>query len=192
VAGAGLFLRVLSSNGLSPSVANTWAGLFTIELWSDLPSVSTASRLAGGTTPFSGTVAPRTEQWADVFWTPVAVTPGASYFLVFRAFVDQSVPRNCILGNNCPLAVTSGDANRLYAGGEGYFQQTDRGPGLPATPGLGQVRGTYVAAGVDFTFREYASVDAVSVVPEPGTWLLLATGLVALGGVQLRRRRQGH
>ena len=32
---------------------------------------------------------------------------------------------------------------------------------------------------------------AVSTVPEPGTWALLSTGLVLLGGVAARRRRRG-
>ncbi|MFZ5505763.1 MAG: PEP-CTERM sorting domain-containing protein [Pseudomonadota bacterium] len=48
----------------------------TIELWSKLPNQG-GSLLAGGTA--SGVSA----GWVDVFWTPVTVTPGATYFLVF-------------------------------------------------------------------------------------------------------------
>jgi hypothetical protein len=33
------------------------------------------------------------------------------------------------------------------------------------------------------------TIAAVSTVPEPGTWALLGTGLLAVGGVAARRKR---
>lgn len=37
----------------------------------------------------------------------------------------------------------------------------------------------------------YRAIYAVSAVPEPSTWALLATGLATLGGIAARRRRTG-
>jgi hypothetical protein len=49
----------------------------TIALWSNLPS-------SGGTLITSGTANTTTNShWLDVFWTPVAVTPGTTKYLVF-------------------------------------------------------------------------------------------------------------
>lgn len=67
ISGAGLFLL---GNPNSPAE-------ITIELWSNLPNLG-GSLLAGGTTSGPGA------GWVDVFWTPVAVTPGTTYFLVFN------------------------------------------------------------------------------------------------------------
>lgn len=55
--------------------ANTSADV-TIELWSKLPNQG-GSLLAGGSAPGLS------QGWVDVFWTPVTVTPGSTYFLVF-------------------------------------------------------------------------------------------------------------
>lgn len=66
ISGAGIY--ILGSPGESDVV--------TIELWSKLPNQG-GSLLAGGSASGIGA------GWVDVFWTPVAVTPDTSYFLVF-------------------------------------------------------------------------------------------------------------
>lgn len=49
----------------------------TIQLWSKLPNQMGAQMLAQGTAQgING-------EWVDVFWSPVVVTPGTTYFLVF-------------------------------------------------------------------------------------------------------------
>lgn len=53
-------------------------GTFTMELWSELPNVTGASLLASG----SGTATPDT--WVDVFWPGVPVTPGTTYYMVYK------------------------------------------------------------------------------------------------------------
>lgn len=67
VSGAGIYL-LLASPEESANV--------TIELWSKLPNQG-GSLLAGGSALGLG------PGWVDVFWTPVTVTPGDTYFLVF-------------------------------------------------------------------------------------------------------------
>ncbi|HVZ17567.1 MAG TPA: PEP-CTERM sorting domain-containing protein [Terriglobales bacterium] len=67
-AGAGIYLYSLEgSDGI------------TISLWTGLPTQG-GTELASAT---SGPVGP--DQWVDVFWSPVAVTPGVTYYLVFES-----------------------------------------------------------------------------------------------------------
>lgn len=51
----------------------------TISLWDNLPN-NGGNKLASAT---SGQV--NAGQWVDVFWNPVAVTPGHTYYLVFES-----------------------------------------------------------------------------------------------------------
>jgi hypothetical protein len=68
VSGAGIFLHTGSGGG---------GDILTISLWDALPN-------AGGTQLASGSTAlGAVGVWADVFWSPVAVTPETTYFLVF-------------------------------------------------------------------------------------------------------------
>ena len=57
------------------------SGTFTVQLWDNTPSVSGATMLASGTTPYyiNG------RSYLDVFWSAVSVTPGAQYFLAMQA-----------------------------------------------------------------------------------------------------------
>ncbi|MDY0055150.1 MAG: PEP-CTERM sorting domain-containing protein [Methyloversatilis sp.] len=66
VSGAGIYL--LADPEESANV--------TIELWSKLPNQG-GSLMAGGSALGVG------QGWVDVFWAPVTVTPGITYFLVF-------------------------------------------------------------------------------------------------------------
>ncbi len=71
--GAGVFLySIEGSQGI------------TISLWDNLPN-NNGHELASAT---SGQVGPN--QWVDVFWNPVAVTPNSTYYLVFESINNAS------------------------------------------------------------------------------------------------------
>lgn len=91
VAGAGIFLE--------PDVG-TGAAAITIALWTALPTLPGAIQLASA----SGT-ANAPGAWFDLFWSPVAVTPGATYILTFGGGGDYGI---------------SGDVNNGYPGGQTY------------------------------------------------------------------------
>lgn len=74
VSGAGIYLLIDPDES-----ANV-----TIELWSKLPNQG-GGLLAGGSALGLG------QGWVDVFWTPVAVTPGATYFLVLSGPSDVAL-----------------------------------------------------------------------------------------------------
>jgi hypothetical protein len=69
IAGAGVY--VAPSDEPSPTA--------TISVWDDLPNQPGAMMLASG----SGTIVPG--GFFDVFWAPVPVSPGVTYFLTFEA-----------------------------------------------------------------------------------------------------------
>jgi len=69
IAGAGVY--VAPSNVASPTA--------TISVWEDLPDEPGAMMLASG----SGLITPG--GYFDVFWTPVAISPGVTYYLNFVA-----------------------------------------------------------------------------------------------------------
>lgn len=92
VSGAGMFL--------SPGVG--MSGPVRIELWDGAPDSASGERLALKT----GQGAAGT--WVDVFWTPQAVTPGRTYFLLFAG-----------MGQGTDLAL--GGAGDLYPSGSIYL-----------------------------------------------------------------------
>ena len=71
VAGAGIFLR----EGVGSS------DMVTISLWDNLPN-------QGGTMLTSGSGLGTAGSWFDVFWTPVAVIPDTTLYLVFTSAND--------------------------------------------------------------------------------------------------------
>jgi hypothetical protein len=77
VAGGGVFLSSLSGSG---------GGTVTFGLWTSLPNAAGAMELAESTVPIVGN-----GQWLDAFWSPVSVTPGATYFLTFDASSNYGV-----------------------------------------------------------------------------------------------------
>lgn len=86
ISGAGIFLQ--PGAGSQDNV--------TISLWSALPNAGGTQLAVGSTTGTAGT-------WADVFWSPVAITPAATYYLVFSG--------------NSSLGI-SGDVSNGYAQGQ--------------------------------------------------------------------------
>lgn len=158
ISGAGLHLSYM----LDPSTGTVASvhGLVTISLWDGLPNAAGAHELASASaTGTSG-------EWVDVFWSPVAVTPDTTYFLVFK---DDATLRGATGGVYAPTAGFTTDYSRgmLYSGS-----------GFQANPAS------------DYTFRTYASDSYVapSPVPEPDTYAMLLAGLGMVGFIGKRRK----
>lgn len=106
IAGAGIKLQ--SGIGSSDNV--------TIQLWTGLPN-------AGGTMLTSASATGTQGQWVDVYWTPVTVTPGTTYFLVFTGNTTLGIsgslsnpyPYGCVYANSGYMQFPSYDyAFRTY------------------------------------------------------------------------------
>ncbi len=78
IVGAGILLNSFGGNGT-----------ITVSLWDKLPN-------AGGVQLATGTVASSPNSWADVYWSPVSVTPGTTYYLV----LSGTNVNNCVAGSN--------------------------------------------------------------------------------------------
>lgn len=74
VSGAGILLQ--AGAGTSDNV--------TISLWDALPN-------AGGTMLATASATGTAGEWVDVYWSPVAVTPGVTYYLVFDGNVTLGI-----------------------------------------------------------------------------------------------------
>ena len=77
VAGGGVFLE----NGVGSG-----GGTVTFGLWTELPNVGGAVELATATATIVSN-----DQWLDAFWSPVSVTPGATYYLTFDSASSYGV-----------------------------------------------------------------------------------------------------
>jgi hypothetical protein len=126
----------------------------TIGLWTNLPT-------SGGTLITSGTAtASATGSWVDVFWAPVAITPGATEYLVISGSTSAT-----------PYVLGYGDGN-------------------PYPFGIAKYNGSILNPGYDLTFRTYSDTAFSSAVPEPSTWAMMILGFAGVGFLTYRRRNQ--
>ncbi|MBI3792625.1 MAG: PEP-CTERM sorting domain-containing protein [Gemmatimonadetes bacterium] len=156
VSGAGFYLTNFSGS----------AQVHTIDLWSGNPSGG-GTKLASGTVsvPYSGPVPASgyPGYWYDVFWAPVSVTTGQTYWLTIGSTGTQTV-------------TWLGAGIDPYADGMAWYNYSSV-----------ETSSYTDFADYDLTFRTYT--DENSVVPEPSSWTLIAAGIVGVFGVSRRRRR---
>ncbi|MBY0490127.1 MAG: PEP-CTERM sorting domain-containing protein, partial [Gemmatimonadaceae bacterium] len=157
ISGAGFFL---SNSGLNAVVTAT-----TINLWTGNPSAG-GVKLAGGTANITTSPHPFSGNWFDVFWSPVAVTSGQTYWLTVGGSPAQTA---------YALLTVSGGGN-AYAKGDAWYNLS-----LSETDGYAPIFGGVA----DFAFRTYATTT----VPEPSTFALVLAGVGAVGLAAKRRRR---
>lgn len=156
VAGAGFVLRNYGQA----------TGTASIELWTGVPGIGDSQQLASATGTFDTGAAPGDDAWFDLFWAPVSVTVGQTYWIgVFGA------------GDNYGTATTWSDASSYAAGGAWYNYSTSAASGYSDF------------SSYDLAFRTHTSIAPTSTVPEPSTWALLGTGLAGVL-LQVRRRRR--
>lgn len=105
-----------------------------IQLWTNLPN-------AGGTMLATASAQGTQGQWVDVFWSPVTVTPGTTYFLVFTG--------NTTLG-------IAGDTNNPYPNGCVYAN-----PGYQIFPSFDYAFRTYFSGVVPTEHTTWGAVKGL-------------------------------
>ncbi len=157
---------------------NGFLNAITVRLY----DVQSQQEVLGASYTFSGTVGTRVGSFAFVdLATPIelpvgfvgriaAIGYGSSTEQYYNAFYNG--------GQFGPRVGMNGDGRLNF--GRVYHAETDAFPGTVSGDGAG---GWYGAA--SFTFERSV---ATTTTPEPGTWALLGTGLLAIGGIAARRR----
>lgn len=142
----------------------------TINLWDGNPGLEGSTRLAGGTTIVDAPTY-QWSGWADIFWAPVPVVPGQSYWLTIGDAAPPAWPQNW------SIFWFTGDA--YFPNGQSYLLGNiwDSCDGVEVGPWVARDYG-------DAAFRTYTEVT-----PEPATMLVFATGLVGVAGINVRRKR---
>ena len=167
LAGAGVFI---SGWDLRGQPAPPLTGIVSLRVDAYDPFLEALVTVASGETTFSNVAG---GGWADVFWNPVIVDPTRLYGLNVSADV--------------PFLVT-GAFGTAYQLCEKFPYEFGKCNGVDYET-VGPDANCTNCAGfehrVDLTFRTFAVVT-----PEPTTVLLLATGLVGIAGIQVRRRRR--
>lgn len=144
----------------------------TGQLWDALPTQTGANLLASGVATNAGP-GPVT-----ISWTPVNVTTGTTYYLVFRAVATTPpVGQYSSSLTNTNNFIVGSDP---YPNGEAFGQPNSTGPFNP-----------FVNVMQDFTFKTF-SCGPSTPVPTLGTWglLLLALLVLNLGAIALIRQRK--
>ncbi len=118
----------------------------TIQLWTGLPN-------AGGTMLAQASAQGTQGQWVDVFWTPVTVTPGQTYYLVFTGNTTLNI---------------AGDINNPYPNGNVYANA-----GYGSFPSYDYAFRTYAQSGEPIPMLGRVGVVGLAL-------LLLAAGAIAL------------